>query len=52
MDVFESQVSREPQPAIGACLNLYYAGRTQLPPDETNGNARLLSDFEVAWYSG
>jgi hypothetical protein len=55
MDVFESQVSREPQPAyhrgIGAYLNLYYAGRTQLPPDETNGNTPLVSDFEVAWYS-
>ncbi len=55
MDVFESQVSREPQPAyhrgIDAYLNLYYAGRTQLPPDETNGNTPLVSDFEVAWYS-
>jgi hypothetical protein len=55
MDMFESQVSREPQPAyhrgIGAYLNLYYAGRTQLPPDETNGSAPLVSDFEVAWYS-
>jgi HEAT repeats/Squalene-hopene cyclase C-terminal domain len=55
MDVFESQVSREPRPAyhhgINAYLNLYYAGRTQLPPDETNGNTPLVSDFEVAWYS-
>lgn len=55
MDVFESQISREPQPAyhrgIEAYLNLYYAGRTQLPPDETNGNTPLVSDFEVGWYS-
>jgi hypothetical protein len=55
MDVFESQVSREPQPAyhrgIDAYLNLYYAGRTKLPPDETNGNTPLVSTFEVAWYS-
>jgi len=55
MDVFESQVSREPQPAyhrgIEDYLNLYYAGRTTLPPDETNGNTPLVSDFEVGWYS-
>ena len=31
--------------------NLYYAGRTKLPPDETNGNTPLVSTFEVAWYS-
>ena len=55
MDVFENQVSQEPQPryhrAVDAYLNLYYAGRTQLPPDETNGNTPLVSTFEVAWYS-
>jgi hypothetical protein len=55
MDIFETQVSREPQPAyhrgIESYLNLYYAGRTQLPPDETNGNTPLVSAFEVAWYS-
>ena len=31
--------------------SIYYAGRTQLPPDETNGNTPLVSTFEVAWYS-
>jgi HEAT repeats len=55
MDVFETQVSHEPQPryhrGVDAYLNLYYAGRTQLPPDETNGNTPLVSTFEVAWYS-
>ncbi len=55
MDVFESQVSREPQPnyhrGIDAYLKLYYADRTQLPPDETNGNTPLVSTYEVAWYS-
>jgi hypothetical protein len=55
MDVFESQISHEPQPqfhrGIDAYLNLYYAGRTKLPPDETNGNTPLVSTFEVAWYS-
>ena len=55
MEVFETQVSGEPQPqyhrAIDAYLNLYYAGRTGLPADETNGNTPLVSTFEVAWYS-
>jgi hypothetical protein len=55
MDVFENQVSREPQHAyhlgIDAYLNLYYSGRTVLPPDETNGNTPLVSTYEVAWYS-
>ena len=36
---------------IDAYLDLYYAGRTKLPPDETNGNTPLVSAFEVAWYS-
>ncbi len=53
--VFETQISLEPRPAyheaITKYLNLYYAGRTQLPPDETNGNQPLVSTFEVAWYS-
>jgi hypothetical protein len=55
MDIFESQISRETQPlfhrGIEAYLNLYYAGRTKLPADETNGNTPLVSAFEVAWYS-
>jgi hypothetical protein len=55
LDIFETQVSREPQPryhrAIDAYLDLYYAGRTQVPPDETNGNTPLVSTYEVAWYS-
>ncbi len=53
--MFETQVSGEPRPpyhqAIARYLDLYYAGRTQLPPDETNGNTPLVSTFEVAWYS-
>src|SRR5262249_44960248 len=40
--LYESEVSHEPRPewheAVSKYLNLYYAGRTQLPPDETNGN--------------
>jgi hypothetical protein len=54
-DLFETQVSRQPRPAyrqtIASYLNLYFANRTQLPPDETNGNTPLVSAFEVAWYS-
>ena len=53
--MFEDQVSHQPRPAyhqsIAKYLDLYYAGRTQLPPDETNGNTPLVSTFEVAWYS-
>jgi hypothetical protein len=55
LDIFENQISREPQPkyhqAIDSYLNLYYAGRTTIPADETNGNTPLVSTFEVAWYS-
>ncbi len=32
-------------------LKIYYKGRTQLPPDETNGNTPIVSTYEVAWYS-
>ena len=55
MNIYEDQVSREPQPAYhsGAAkyIDLYYSGRDKLPPDETNGNTPLVSTFEVAWYS-
>jgi hypothetical protein len=55
MDVYEQQISMESRPAwhdaINKYLNLYYADRTTLPPDETNGNKPLVSTFEVAWYS-
>jgi hypothetical protein len=55
MDVFEDQISREPRPdyhrAISKYLDIYYKDRTQLPPDETNGNTPLVSTYEIAWYS-
>ena len=55
MDVYERQISLEPRPAwhegINKYLDLYYADRTTLPADETNGNTPLVSTFEVAWYS-
>jgi hypothetical protein len=53
--MFETQISGEPREsyhqAITKYLNLYYADRKELPPDETNGNTPLVSTFEVAWYS-
>ncbi|MEO8368913.1 MAG: HEAT repeat domain-containing protein [Candidatus Solibacter sp.] len=53
--LYEDNVSGTPRPAwrknIVEYLNLYYAGRDKLPPDETNGNTPLVSAHEVAWYS-
>ena len=53
--LFEQNVSLASRPQyherITKYLDLYYAGRDQLPPDETNGNTPLVSTFEVAWYS-
>ena len=55
MDIFEPQISQEPRNeyhrAIAKYLEIYYAGRTEIPPDETNGNTPIVSTFEVAWYS-
>jgi hypothetical protein len=52
---YEQYVSGFARPAwhngIASYLKLYYAGRTKLPPDETNGNTPLVSAHEVAWYS-
>ncbi|MGH9937960.1 MAG: HEAT repeat domain-containing protein, partial [Blastocatellia bacterium] len=36
---------------VAGYLKLYYKGRTELPNDESNGNAPLVSAYEVAWYS-
>lgn len=55
LDVFEEQVTREPRAAfhdgVRKYLDLYYAGRDKLPPDETNGNTPLVSAHQVAWYA-
>jgi hypothetical protein len=55
LDIFEDQVSGERRAGyhedIVKYLNLYYAGRDKLPPDETNGNTPLVSAHEVAWYA-
>jgi hypothetical protein len=53
--MYEQYVSGIARPGfhqgIGEYLQLYYAGRTKLPADETNGNTPLVSAHEVAWYS-
>ena len=53
--MYEQYVSGLSRPAwhqgIAGYLQLYYAGRAKLPPDETNGNTPLVSTHEVAWYS-
>jgi hypothetical protein len=55
LNLFEEQVSGERRAGyhegIVHYLNLYYAGRDKLPPDETNGNTPLVSAHEVAWYA-
>src|SRR5262249_9524778 len=55
IDIFEDQVSGERREGfhdgIAKYLDLYYAGRNTLPPDETNGNTPLVSAHEVAWYA-
>jgi hypothetical protein len=55
IDIFEDQITGERRSAyhdsIVKYLDLYYAGRTELPPDETNGNTPLVSAHEVAWYA-
>ena len=55
IDIFETQITGERREnfhdGIAKYLNLYYAGRDTLPPDETNGNTPLVSAHEVAWYA-
>ncbi|MEO8129450.1 MAG: HEAT repeat domain-containing protein [Bryobacteraceae bacterium] len=53
--IFEREVTGERREefhrGIREYLKLYYNGRTELPPDETNGNTPLVSAYEVAWYA-
>src|SRR6185295_18094868 len=53
--IFEDQIRGERRDdyhqGIAKYLELYYAGRDKLPPDETNGNSPLVSAHEVAWYA-
>ena len=53
--IFEKEVTGERREefhrGIGEYLKLYYKDRTELPPDETNGNTPLVSAYEVAWYA-
>ena len=55
VDLYERQIAGERRDwfhqGIRRYLELYYQGRTQLPPDETNGNVPLVSAYEVAWYA-
>jgi hypothetical protein len=55
MSIYEDQITGARRPnyheGIVDYLNLYYSGRTKLPPDETNGNIPLVSAHEVAWYA-
>jgi len=54
-DIFEDRVTGERRDSyhdgIAKYLNLYYADRNALPPDETNGNTPLVSAHEIAWYA-
>jgi hypothetical protein len=55
LDLFETNVTGERRSAyhdgVARYIDLYYKGRTELPPDETNGNTPLVSAYEVAWYA-
>jgi hypothetical protein len=55
MNVFEREISLEKRDSfhegVRNYLKLYYGGREKLPSDETNGNAPLVSTYEVAWYA-
>ncbi len=55
LNIFEHEVTGEFRPkmleGVAKYLQLYYKDRTELPPDETNGNTPLISTYEVAWYS-
>jgi hypothetical protein len=53
--IYEDQITGERRAGyhegITKYMELYYAGRDKLPPDETNGNTPLVSAHEVAWYA-
>jgi len=55
LHLYEGQITMEPRlwfhNGVAAYLKPYYAGRTALPADETNGNTPLVSTYEVAWYA-
>lgn len=55
LNLYETEIQLRPRPryheGVRQYLKLYYAGRTRLPRDETNGNTPLVSAYEVAWYS-
>lgn len=55
LGLFEENVSAWERPGVhrdvAEYLKLYYAGREELPADESNGNRPLVSAFEVATHS-
>ena len=55
LSLYETEIQLEGRPqyheGVKQYLKLYYAGRTKLPQDETNGNTPLVSTYEVAWYA-
>ena len=55
MDLYEKETGvnrrEEFHRGVREYLKIYYQDRTKLPPDETNGNQPLVSNYEVAWYA-
>jgi HEAT repeat protein len=55
LNLHEHQVSREFRTSclegVAGYLKLYYKGRDQLPPNESNGNLPVVSTYEVAGHS-
>lgn len=55
LEVYEQETGadrREPyHQGVREYLKIYYQDRTKLPPDETNGNQPLVSNYEVAWHA-
>ncbi len=55
LDVYEREISGERRAhyheRVGKYLDIYYANRTKIPANETNGNQPLVSKYEVAWYA-
>ncbi len=55
LDVYEKETGADRREhfhrGVREYLKIYYQDRTKLPPDETNGNQPLVSNYEVAWYA-
>jgi hypothetical protein len=55
LDIYEKETGADRREhfhqGVREYLKIYYQDRTKLPPDETNGNQPLVSNYEVAWYA-